>query len=77
MATCPRCGGYLGPDHKCEGLWRVRLRYASAATLVALAGVSVVELIIVLFTDRPSPGVLALGVVIGGFLGHAVWTAAR
>jgi putative flippase GtrA len=22
MATCPRCGGFLGEKHRCRGLWR-------------------------------------------------------
>jgi hypothetical protein len=34
MATCPKCGGYLGDDHRCSGAWR----HAARTMGVALVG---------------------------------------
>ena len=26
MATCARCGRYLDTDHRCRGMWRLKMR---------------------------------------------------
>jgi hypothetical protein len=38
MATCPQCGGFLGEDHRCVGLWRLRLRVWGTILLGGMVG---------------------------------------
>ena len=38
MATCPRCGEFLNDQHRCAGLWLLRLRAWSALALGGVVG---------------------------------------
>jgi hypothetical protein len=71
MATCPRCGEFLDEHHHCTGLWRRRV--SSATGMLVGAAVSLVALYAV--SDNPSNATVAIGVVAGVILGHAVWSA--
>jgi hypothetical protein len=38
MATCPDCGRYLDDQHRCKGLWRIRLRMLAWTLRSAIIG---------------------------------------
>ena len=71
MATCPRCGKFLGEHHHCVGLWRRRLSSATGM----LSGAILSMLLLYAVSDNPSAIIVALGVAVGAILGRAVWAA--
>ena len=74
MATCPRCGGYLGDRHRCHGAWR-RVR---AATIAVCLG-SAIGVILALAVSVLIPGydgtVLSGPTLflVGALAGMSVW----
>jgi hypothetical protein len=70
MATCPRCGGYLGSRHRCRG---VGLRTSGLVLLGAAAGFLGPFLI----ADRPSGPLLIVTSLLGAVLTLAVHWYAR
>jgi len=77
MATCPRCHDFLGPNHRCKGLWRLRARSIGASLLAMAIGMVVCLVTLYAFTDPPSAELVMLAVLSGMVLGQAVWTASR
>jgi hypothetical protein len=73
MATCPRCGGYLGSHHRCRGVGLRRLRTSSFVLLGAAAGFLGPFLI----ADRPSGPFLLVTSLLGAVLTLAVHWYAR
>jgi hypothetical protein len=67
MATCPKCGGPLGDQHRCAGLGRLRLRLWGTRLAGALIGGGIGTLLLSLVYGRAAwPAVILAGVV--GFL---------
>jgi len=66
MATCPNCGRFNGPRHRCRGVWRLRLaiyaRITLAAAMTAVAGGLVSQ---VLYGATSAPTVALTGVAGG------------
>jgi len=75
MATCPKCHGYLGPRHRCVGLWRLRLRRAVSATIAILIALVLAEGALYLIVANPSELLVGLVAVITMFLAQAIWSA--
>lgn len=68
MATCPRCGQFLGAHHECRGLWRLRLYVWVRIALGALGGAAVgTVMTIVVFGSAGLPSVL-LSLAAGGVI---------
>jgi hypothetical protein len=74
MATCPRCGGFLGEHHRCG---RRRLLRIGATALAMLVGGAVSPVALYAVIDRPEVPTVGLGAVAGMLIGRAVWTVAR
>jgi hypothetical protein len=72
MATCPKCGGYLGRDHRCWG-GRRTLSQIRLAVIGALAGF----FLPMLWLDRISMPLLVTTAVLGLVLTLAVRRYAR
>lgn len=72
MATCPRCGGFLGARHRCSGLWRLRLRFWGALLVGGIIGAAVGALVLSLVYDEISWYSVALAAFIGIFIMTAV-----
>lgn len=72
MATCPKCGGYLGRRHRCWGSRR-RLTSIWLALVGAAAGLLIPWLVI----DRPAELLLLVTAVLGSVLILAVRRYAR
>jgi hypothetical protein len=72
MATCPKCGEYLGANHRCWGLRR-QLHALGFSAAGGLAGLLVVFLV----SDRPSLPLLLVTALLGGILTLAVRRYAR
>jgi hypothetical protein len=73
MATCPRCGGYLGSRHRCRGVGLRRLRTFSYVLLGAAVGFLGPFLI----ADRPTEPLLLVTSLLGAVLTLAVHRYAR
>jgi hypothetical protein len=73
MATCPRCGGYLGSHHRCRGVGLRRLRTVSYVLLGAAVGF----LSPFLIADRPTELLLLVTSLLGAVLTLAVQRYAR
>jgi hypothetical protein len=72
MATCPKCGGYLGPNHRCWG-GRRRLHQIRLGLAGALAGFFLPQL----WLDRFSMPLLVTTALLGLVLALAVRRYAR
>ena len=72
MATCPKCGGYLGPNHHCWGG-----RRAFALVRLALIGAAVGFVLPLLWLDRSSMPLLLTTSALGMVLTLAVRRYAR
>ena len=73
MATCPKCGGYLGSHHKCRGNLRRMLREIGLGIAGGMVGfVSAFPL-----ADRPSDLLLIVTTLLGVVLTLAVRRYAR
>jgi len=73
MATCPRCGGYLGSTHRCRGVGLRRLRTSG----FVLVGAALGFLGPFLFADRPTEPLLLVTTLLGAVLTLAVHKYAR
>jgi hypothetical protein len=73
MATCPRCGGYLGSHHRCRGVGLRRLRTAG----LILLGAGIGFLGPFLIADRPTEPLLLVTTLLGAVLTLALHTYAR
>jgi hypothetical protein len=73
MATCPRCGGYLGSHHRCRGVGLRRLRTFGFVLFGAAVGFVGPFLI----ADRPSEPLLLVTSLLGAVLTLAVHRYAR
>jgi hypothetical protein len=67
MATCPKCGGYLGRDHRCWGGRRIPV-VIGLLLLGATAGYFIPWLLV----DGPSGPLLAVTALLGSVLTLAV-----
>lgn len=73
MATCPKCGGYLGNGHRCRGNVRKILREIGLGVIGGMVGfVSAFPL-----ADRPSDSLLIVTTLLGIVLTLAVYRYAR
>jgi len=72
MATCPKCGDYLGTNHRCWGVRR-QLRMLGLTVAGGVAGLLVVFLV----ADRPSEPLLLVTAALGAVLTLAVHRYAR
>ena len=73
MATCPKCGGYLGSHHKCRGNIRRALREISLGVAGGIAGfVGAFPL-----AEHPSNLLLLVTTLLGVVLTLAVYRYAR
>lgn len=72
MATCPKCGEYLGTRHRCWGI-----RRQLQALGFTLAGGFGGLLVVFLVSDRPSEPLLAVTATLGAVLTLAVRRYAR
>lgn len=72
MATCPKCGGYLGAHHRC---WGVRRQLQALG--FAAAGVVAGLVTVFLASDRPSVPLLLVSAALGAVLALAVRRYAR
>jgi uncharacterized membrane protein YeaQ/YmgE (transglycosylase-associated protein family) len=73
MATCPKCGGYLGSHHRCRGAGLRRLRTSGFGLVGAVIGFLGPFLI----ADRPSEALLVVTSMLGAVLTLAVHRYAR
>ena len=68
MATCPRCGGFLGECHHCIGIWRLHLRAMRSALLGGVIGGMTGSLMLLLIYRQVSwPSVIvaaAIGIIV-------------
>jgi predicted MFS family arabinose efflux permease len=71
MATCPKCGGYLGDDHRCSGAWR----HAARTMGVALGGAAFGVVAVRMVAEHPSMPLLAATALLAAVLVTAVWGA--
>jgi hypothetical protein len=67
MATCPKCGGYLGPHHRCWGGRRFLI-----GTGLLLLGATAGFFMPWLLVDHPSGPLLTVTAVLGSVLTLAV-----
>ena len=65
MATCPRCGRFLDADHRCRGLWRLRLRVLRSLTVGALVGAASAAAVAAAALGAVSLVSLLAGMIIG------------
>ncbi len=65
MATCPNCGRFLDADHRCRGVWRLRLRVWSRVAAGGAAGGLVGAVAAATLFGRASLTSLALSVAAG------------
>jgi hypothetical protein len=73
MATCPKCGGYLGSHHRCRGNVRRALREISLGVAGGIAGfVGAFPL-----AEHPSNLLLLVTTLLGVVLTLAVYRYAR
>lgn len=54
MATCPRCGAFLGDGHRCVPAWRRTLRVAVLLARSAAVGAIVGALLLIAIDGRAS-----------------------
>ena len=66
--ACPHCGEYLDTDHRCRGLWRLRLRVWGFVALGGVAGAAAATIVLLALYDAVS----AVAIFIGALLGAAV-----
>jgi hypothetical protein len=71
MATCPHCGQYLGRDHQCRGLWRLRLRAWLTVTVGGTIGAAAFALVSVALHGAASELAILAGVLLGGLVTFA------
>jgi hypothetical protein len=67
MATCPRCGGHLHERHRCQGLWRIRLRIFASWIAAAVVSGGAAGVLFYSVYDRVSWASITLA-AIGGVL---------
>jgi hypothetical protein len=72
MATCPKCGDYLGANHRCWGARR-QLKTIGFGLAGGLAGLAAVFLL----ADRPSEPLVLVTTLLGVVLTLAVRQYAR
>jgi hypothetical protein len=65
MATCPRCGGFLGSNHRCRGVWRLKRRALLAMLIAATIGGALTWLTFLVFFGQASAVVVAIGALVG------------
>lgn len=68
MATCPRCGHFLGARHECRGLWRLRLYVWTRIALGALAGAAVGTVATIVLYGSAGLASLLLSLAVGGVI---------
>jgi hypothetical protein len=76
VATCPRCGGFLDANHRCQGLWRRRARSVTASLLAMAVGASAGILLLYAIASRPSTPTIAVAALTGMVIGEAIRGAA-
>ena len=69
MATCPKCMGFLGENHRCPRGWFHRL--VDALTTVG-AGAVLGTVVLYLFDERPVPALVLAAAALGAVLMSAV-----
>ena len=72
MATCPKCGGYLGSHHRCHGNVRRALREISLGVAGGIAG-----FVGAFLAEHPSNLLLLVTTLLGVVLTLAVYRYAR
>ena len=75
MATCPRCGEFLGEHHRCSVRYRAREFGKSAFAM--LGGMVLSMLALYAVSDNPSRITVAISAAVGMLLGQALWTELR
>jgi hypothetical protein len=65
MATCPRCGGFLDEQHRCSGIWRLRLRAGRDVLLGGLVGGTGGWLFLTVVNGQPSLASIVVTALLG------------
>jgi len=71
MATCPRCGAFLGEGHQCHHLWRRRLRLGTSVVVAMGLGSFVGMFLLFGVVDHPSSLTIAVVTILGMITGEA------
>ena len=71
MATCPRCGHFLGECHRCQGVWQLRVRVWSRVFSGLLVGALVAVGASVATHNGLSLSAVALAALTGGIVSSA------
>lgn len=72
MATCPRCRGFLDTDHRCRGLWRMRLRALFVVSAAGAAGGAGSWLFALLMYDHANSAFVALIALAAAVVQHVL-----
>jgi hypothetical protein len=72
MATCPRCGAFLGEGHQCRNPWRRRLRLGVSIAMAIGLGGSVSVFLLFRVTGNPTKATVAVVAILGVVAGEAV-----
>jgi hypothetical protein len=71
VATCPNCGGYLERDHRCKGLWRLRLRYWATIGFGGLCAGAIAFVTFMVLDEHLSLVAVGLSILIGMVIARA------
>jgi len=72
MATCPRCGGYLGEYHRCAAAWRRWIALVRRLCIGAVAGATIWAIAVAVVFGPPSWSGVTIAAAIGALVTDAV-----